>query len=134
MHYVGRRASETNPLRSRPLYRLAFAVFRAATPRQDAEWALAIARRDLPQAEGYHAYARAALGKANRTRAALRRDRQAHAMRTLNQARAELHAARAKLAKAEAALASLDANPLLPGLDGCPAPQGRGDGPASPLS
>ena len=133
MHYVGRRASETNPLRSIPLFRPASAVFRTTTPRQGAEWALQVARQELSQAEGYYSYARTALGKANRTRAAVRHARQAHAFRTLNTARAELRAARAKLAKAEAALAALDAEPAQVAADARPAPQRYNGAPARPL-
>ncbi len=59
--------ARTNPLRSIPLIRPAAGII----PRSDqskAEWALAIARRDVPLLEQRFAVHCAALGAANRTR------------------------------------------------------------------
>ena len=119
MHYAGTRnpRAETNPLRSIPLFRPADQVLRKYTPRQLIEWDLAIARRDLPAVEAGFATACRVLGDANRSRATLRRGRQAKAMRLVNEARARLRTTRAKLAKALGALADLDANPPLPGFE-----------------
>ncbi len=74
MHYVGTRhpLARTNPLRSIALIRPAAGII----PRSDqskAEWALNIARRDVPLLEQKFAVYCAALGQANRMRGPMRR-------------------------------------------------------------
>ncbi len=95
--------ARTNPLRSLPLY-LSTARIVPRTAQQDAEWALAIARRDLPTCEKRFTVYCAALGSANRMRGPMRRHWQAKAFRQINVARAQLRAARKALAAAETAM------------------------------
>ena len=103
MHYVGRRASETNPLRSMPFLRPAEQVL-GYSPQQVAEWNLAIARRDVPALEQRYASACDGLSSANRMRGPMKRHWQSKSMQSLNSARAQLRAARKDLVVAEAAM------------------------------
>ena len=95
--------ARTSPLRSIPLIRSPAGIIRN-TARQNAEWALQIARRDIPAAEKRFAVYCAALGAANRMRGPMRRHWQAKAFRQINAARAQLRAARKALVAAEAAM------------------------------
>ena len=95
--------ARTNPLRSIPFMRPAAVVF-GPTNREKAEWALTIARRDVPLLERKVWVYCAALGNANRVRGPMRRHWQANAFRQINSARAQLRAARKALAAAEAAM------------------------------
>ena len=74
MHYVGSRhpLAAANPIRSLPLIRPAGATFRMSDQAK-AEWALQIARRDVPVLEKRYAVYCAALGAANRMRDPMRR-------------------------------------------------------------
>ena len=105
MRYVGTRhpLAAANPLRSIPLIRPAGATFRMSD-QDKAEWALQIARRDVPAAEKRYAVYCAALGAANRMRGPMRRHWQAQAFHQINSARAQLRAARKALVTAEAAM------------------------------
>ena len=105
MRYVGTRhpLAAANPLRSISLIRSAAGIIRN-TAQQDAEWALAIARRDVPVLEKRYAVYCAALGAANRMRGPMRRHWQAKAFRQINVARSQLRAARKGLVAAEAAM------------------------------
>ena len=92
-----------SPLRSIPLIRPATGII----PRSDqskAEWALAIARRDVPVLEQRFAVYCAALGQANRMKGAMKRHWQAQAFRQINSARAQLRGARKALVAAEMAM------------------------------
>ena len=102
MHYVGTRASQTNPLRSVPLFRPAASVF-GPTLRHKIETRLFIARRDIGRAGEYLPIAYSTLGRANAMKH-MRLHWQAKAFRQINQTRAELRAARKALVAAEAAL------------------------------
>jgi hypothetical protein len=104
MHYVGRRTSETNPLRSLPLFRPVYLVL-GVTEQQKAEAELHSARHAVPILEDGYAAACAALGQANRMRWPQRRVWQARAFRSINRARAELRAAKKRLTAAERAMA-----------------------------
>ena len=95
--------ARTSPLRSIPLIRPAGATFRMSD-QDKAEWALQIARRDVPAMEKRYAVYCAALGAANRMRGHMRRHWQAQAFRQINAARAQLRAARKALVAAEAAM------------------------------
>ena len=105
MHYAGTRHSlaTADPLRSIALFRpAAGAIGRSA--RQDAEWALAVAHRDVPALEQRYAVYCAALGHANRMRGPMRRHWQAQAFRQISAARAQLRAARKAPVAAETAM------------------------------
>ena len=95
--------ARTSPLRSLPLIRPAGATFRMSDQAK-AEWALQIARRDIPAAEKRYAVYCAALGSSNRMRGPMKRHWQAQAFRQINSARAQLRAARKALIAAEAAM------------------------------
>ena len=95
--------ARTNPLRSIPFMRPAAAVL-GITDQAKAEWALMIARRDVPLLEECYAFYCAALGSANKLRGPMRRHWQAKAFRQINSARAQLRAARKALVAAEAAM------------------------------
>ena len=74
--------------------------------RQKAEWALAVATRDVPALEARFVSACAALGAANRM-GAMKRYWQSKAFRSINQARAQLRAARRALEAAQAAMMAM---------------------------
>ena len=105
MRYVGTRhpLAVANPLRSIPLISPAGATFRMSDQAK-AEWALQIARRDIPVLEQRYAVYCAALGAANRMRGPMRRHWQAKAFRKINAVRGQLRAARKALTAAEAAM------------------------------
>ncbi len=105
MHYVGSRhpLARTNPLRSIPLFRSPSGIV-TRSDQSKAEWALAIARRDVPALEQRFAAYCAALGQANRMRGPMKRHWQAQAFRQINAARAQLRTARKALVAAETAM------------------------------
>ena len=92
-----------SPLRSMLLFRPAPTVL-GMSEQAKAEWALAIARRDIPAVESRVAAYCAALGAANRIPGPMRRFHQAQAFRQINMARAQLRAARKALLAAELAM------------------------------
>ena len=92
-----------SPLRSLPLIRPATGIV-ARSDQSKAEWALTIARRDLPLLEKKFAVYCAALGQANRMRGPMKRHWQAQAFRQINTTRAQLRAARKALVAAETAM------------------------------
>ncbi len=92
-----------NPLRSIPFMRPAVAVL-GIIDQARAEWALMIARRDVPLLEAGYAVYCAALGSANRLKGPMRRHWQAKAFRQINSARKQLCAARKALIAAETAM------------------------------
>ncbi len=95
--------ARTNPLRSIPFIRPAATVL-GITDQARAEWALMIARRDVPLLEaGYTMYC-AALGSANRLKGPMRRHWQAKGFWRINSSRTQLRAARKALVAAEAAM------------------------------
>ena len=95
--------ARTSPLRSIPLIRPAASVL-GVSDQFRAEWALQIARRDVPLLEARYAVYCAALGDVNRLRGPMRRHWQSKAFRQVNSARAQLRAARKALVAAEAAM------------------------------
>lgn len=114
MHYVGRRASETNPLRSIPLLRPAHQVL-GYDPLTLARMMLAQAERAVPNREGQFASACRRLGVANRCRyPGLRRQKQSDAMRDVNAFRRCLRQARRDLIAARADVERLESQPELP--------------------
>ena len=106
MRYVGHRASETNPLRSIPLFRPASQVL-GWTALEKATFILERDRGAVESLEARYANACTALGEANRLRNPMRRHWQATAFRSINSARAQLRQARKALIAAEAAMLQL---------------------------
>lgn len=95
-----------NPLRAVPTFRTAGRVFGpSALDRAMGDWRQA--RDEVPGYEARILAARAALGRANRTRPENRRRAQADAFRALNAARADLRRALAARDAAGAALLAL---------------------------
>jgi len=95
-----------NPLRAVPTFRTAGRVFGpSALDRAVGDWRQA--RDQVPGRETRILAARAALGRANRTRPENRRQAQAAAFRTLNAARADLRRALAVRDAAGAALLAM---------------------------
>lgn len=95
--------ARTSPLRSIPLFQAPGRLL-PMSEQGKAEWALAIAVRDLPIYEKGFAYACEMLGNANRMCGPMRRFWQAKAFRDINSARAQLRAARKALAVAQIAM------------------------------
>ena len=93
----------TNPLRSILFARPAAAVLGPTDPAR-AEWALTIARRDVPLLEARYAVYCAALGDATRLRGPMPRHWQSKAFRQINSARKQLRDARKALIAAETAM------------------------------
>lgn len=106
MYYVGRRASETQPLRSLPLYTPAAYVL-GVSPLFAAESNLKSARDNLACVEGSYPAACAGLGRANKVRGPMRKLHVAKAFRSINAARAAIRRCRKAIAAAEIALAAL---------------------------
>lgn len=92
-----------NPMSGKPLVRAMSAVF-GPSAQDRAEWALAIAVRDIAAIERHYAACCAELGKANACRRFQRAAAKAGAMRLINRARAERRAAVKALAAAQAAV------------------------------
>ena len=125
MHYIGHRASDTNPLRSIPLLRPAHAVI-GWTPLEQARAQLDRAERIVPIVRANLRSAHAELGHANRRRTLiLRRALQASAMRCINDARRALLDTHRKLDAARAEVERLENEPELPFEQPAPAPTGR---------
>ena len=97
------RSKPCNPMAGKPLIRPAHQVF-GYTAQQKAEWALAIAVRDLAGIERNYTACCAELGKANACRLSQRAAAKAGAMRMINRARAQRRAAVKALAAAQAAV------------------------------
>ncbi|MGI4941840.1 MAG: hypothetical protein ACRYHQ_14980 [Janthinobacterium lividum] len=97
-------AKPCNMLSGVPLLRPAHRVF-GYSAQQRAEWALAIAARDVASAERHYAVCCAELGKANAySRKNMRASYKASAMRLINKARAQRRAVLKALAAAQAAM------------------------------
>ncbi len=101
-------AKPRNPMSGKPLLRPAHQVF-GPSAQDRAEWALAIAVRDLAGAESYCASACVELGKANACgklygRLSQRAAAKSSAFRLINRARAQRRAAVKALAAAQAAV------------------------------
>ncbi len=94
----------SGPTSARPLVRSRDRVF-GPSERDRAEWALAIAVRDVAALDRHHAACRTELGKANACRPWQRTAAKASAMRLINRARVQRRAAARALAAAQAAVA-----------------------------
>ena len=114
MHYIGHRTSETNPLRSLPLFVPATRMF-GPSPLFVAQTLLRQAERALPVYRADLLAAHTKLSRANRCDApAYRRVLQRDAMRAINMARRVLRGAYANLANCRDNLAALTEQPELP--------------------
>lgn len=96
-------AKPCNPMAGKPLVRPAHQVF-GYSAQQKAEWALAIAVRDLAGIERNYAACCAELGKANACRLVQRAAAKASAFRLINRSRAQRRTALKALAVAQAAM------------------------------
>ena len=96
----------SGPASARPVVRPVAKVF-GPSAQDRAEWALAIAVRDIAAFDRHHAACCAELGKANACRPWQRAAAKAGAMRLINRSRIQRRAAAKALADAQAAIGAL---------------------------
>jgi hypothetical protein len=103
IYATANRSKPCNPMSGKPLVRPAHQVF-GYTAQQKAEWALAIAVRDIAAIERHYTACCAELGKANACRPSQRAAAKSSAFRLINRARAQRRAAVKALIAAQAAV------------------------------